>query len=56
MESTMSNSCEVNEVSNYLEQANACQEANSPEKLRERYEEQQRRLACPSCGEEPFLD
>jgi hypothetical protein len=56
MESTMSNSCEVNEVSNYREQANACQEANSLEKLRERYEEQQRRLACPSCGEEPFLD
>ena len=25
------------------------------EELRERYEQQQSRLACPSCGEEPFL-
>lgn len=24
------------------------------EELRERYEEQLQRLACPSCGEEPF--
>jgi hypothetical protein len=24
--------------------------------LRERYEEQQRRLCCPGCGEEPYLD
>ncbi|QEG35109.1 hypothetical protein Pr1d_24000 [Bythopirellula goksoeyrii] len=24
------------------------------EEMRERYEEQQRRLACPSCGEEAF--
>jgi hypothetical protein len=56
METTMASSCEVNEASNYREQANASQEANSLEKMRERYEEQQRRLACPSCGEEPFLD
>lgn len=26
------------------------------EDLRRRYEEQQRRLACPGCGEEPFID
>jgi predicted RNA-binding Zn-ribbon protein involved in translation (DUF1610 family) len=25
------------------------------EELRKLYEEQQSRLACPSCGEEPFL-
>lgn len=23
---------------------------------RKRYEEQQRRLACPGCGEDPFID
>lgn len=27
----------------------------SPEEFRRRYLEQQRRLACPGCGEEPFL-
>lgn len=26
------------------------------QQLRERYLQQQRRLTCPSCGEEPFLD
>lgn len=26
------------------------------QELCERYEEQQRRLACPGCGEEPFMD
>ena len=26
------------------------------QELLERYEEQQQRLACPGCGEEPFLD
>lgn len=25
------------------------------EELQERYEEQQRRLSCPGCGEEPFI-
>ncbi len=25
------------------------------EEMRRRYLEQQRRLACPGCGEEPFL-
>jgi hypothetical protein len=28
----------------------------SQQELSELYEEQQRRLACPSCGEEPFID
>ncbi len=27
----------------------------SQEEMRSRYLEQQRRLACPGCGEEPFL-
>jgi len=27
----------------------------SQEELRRRYLEQQRRLACPGCGEEPFI-
>jgi hypothetical protein len=27
----------------------------SQDELHERYQEQQQRLACPSCGEDPFL-
>ena len=26
------------------------------QELRARYEEQQRRLCCPSCGEDPYID
>jgi hypothetical protein len=58
-ETTMASSCEVDEITpnNLLASRSAAsQEAISNESLRERYEEQQRRLACPSCGEEPFLD
>jgi hypothetical protein len=54
METTMASSCEINEVSVYCEQAN--KSATSQEELYQRFEEQQRRLACPACGEEPFLD
>jgi hypothetical protein len=50
----MASSCEINEASVYSEQAN--KPAASQEELYQRYEEQQRRLACPACGEEPFLD
>jgi hypothetical protein len=55
----MTTSCEISETCVRYEQPSnpaASQEANSLEKLHQRYEEQQRRLACPACGEEPFLD
>jgi hypothetical protein len=57
-ETTIASSCEVDEITPNNFQASrsaASQEAISNETLRERYEEQQRRLACPSFGEEPFL-
>ncbi len=44
------------EKPNYtFNQAN-CNSMPTEQELRERYEEQQRRLACPNCGEVPFLD
>lgn len=49
----MTNNCELNEVAD----VDSPRTADSPselQELRERYEEQQRRLSCPSCGEEPF--
>ncbi len=32
-----------------------CSQAKKQEQMRQAYLEQQRRLACPGCGEEPFL-
>lgn len=50
----MASSCEI--LQEILTGELASSSTVSQEELRERYEEQQRRLACPSCGEEPFLD
>jgi hypothetical protein len=55
----MASSCEISEVTtndSKIYRTSVSQDATSQETLRERYEEQQRRLACPSCGEESFLD
>lgn len=55
----MASSCEISEITTSNAQVSCSavsQDATSTENLRERYQEQQRRLACPSCGEEPFLD
>lgn len=30
--------------------------ASDEQEFRNLYEQQQRRLSCPSCGEEPFID
>jgi hypothetical protein len=51
----MTNKCELNETT-YLEKPAPADSATDQQELRERYDEQQRRLCCPSCGEEPFID
>jgi hypothetical protein len=33
----------------------ACRQSKKQEQMRRAYLEQQRRLSCPGCGEEPFL-
>jgi hypothetical protein len=55
----MASSCQISEAIINAEAASCSSESQEAVlllELRERYEEQQRRLACPSCGEEPFLD
>lgn len=37
------------------QQENVSKACDDQERLRELYHQQQRRLACPGCGEEPFL-
>lgn len=50
----MSSACETKDAALSLRETSPDTEP-SQEELRERYEQQQRRLACPACGEEPFL-
>jgi hypothetical protein len=50
----MTNNCELNEGAD-VEFSRATDSSPDQQELRERYEEQQRRLHCPSCGEEPFV-
>ncbi len=51
----MSMPCEVEEIARAMSEA-SCDPQVSHQEMRELYDEQQRRLACPSCGEEPFID
>jgi hypothetical protein len=51
----MTNDCEINE--NLRAKDPVLPDLSTElQQLRDRYEEQQRRLSCPSCGEEPFID
>ena len=51
----MTNNCDLNEAPRAETPAHVVSPGEQQE-LRERYEEQQRRLYCPGCGEEPFVD
>jgi hypothetical protein len=50
----MASSCEITEA--LINREQAYDSAPTQEELRECYEEQQCRLVCPTCGEEPFFD
>jgi hypothetical protein len=53
----MKDSCELAPTNSPVRDTTAIERSHGEEReLRERYEEQQRRLCCPSCGEEPFID
>jgi hypothetical protein len=51
----MTNNCELNDIL-LADRPAVAASASDQQEVRERYEEQQRRLCCPSCGEEPYLD